>query len=197
MQETIENIYSHTIRTSSILKRAELVHLGWDTVILDPSIISEPQTYSIVWDQPTGFCFMFAAPTEAFTDLSIKSLGETDEVIEGVKSFVSYAIGHMAGNKIPSDAELVRNLSSMLVHYAGTTKVWQTANGMADGGSFVVINYRKPNTFRSSILRPFVIPADRENKNRAVSYGELERAVSTVIQSDRQNHPEWLMGALS
>ena len=196
MQKTIDGIYTQTLRTGSILKKAELEHLGWDTVILDPSIISEPQTYSIVWDQPTGFCFMFAAPTKVFTALSTKSLGEP-EVIEGVKSFVSYAIGHMAGNKIPSDAELVRNLSSMMAYYAGTTKVWQTANGMADGGSFVVINYRKPNNFRSSILRPFVIPADRENKNRAVSYAELERAVSTVIQSDRQNHPEWLMGALS
>ena len=197
MQETIENIYSHTIRTSSILKKAELEHLGWHTVIHNPAIISGPQTYCYVWDEPTGYCWMATVPADQFFKLASKSSDTPKGVIEDNKSCISYMIGRMASNKIPFDADWEKKLSAMLIFYAGSTKVWQTANGMADGGSFVVINYRKPNTFRSSILRPFVIPVDCENKNRAVSYAELERAVSTVIESDRQDHPEWLMGSLS
>lgn len=124
----------------------------------------------------------------AFVEMSLHSHNTPGEA-SAIQSSVASVAGKAAEGSPPAPLDGLtweQQLGGLLALYAGTTKTWEVAKRFADGGHFIVLNYRKAGD-QNGLLRPFamgdtggVIPAD-----------ELERAIAKVIAADRQRHPEW------
>jgi len=133
---------------------------------------------------------MSSIPVHLFADVSIKgaSLNEADTKIvrDGLQSIALRAI--KIGSDCIKGSDIEQNLGAAIALYAGTTVTLRYADGLRNGGHFIVLNYRASPDGPSGLLRPF---AAMSNQMSPMAVGELQRMLNDVMYIDRERHPEW------
>jgi hypothetical protein len=132
---------------------------------------------------------MCSAQKDNFASLSKSASLESNSRKNKIQSETCQLIGMAAKGTVQKDhADWQSMLGCAAVAYAGTTKTWELANKMRDGGHFVVIRY--PNKQAGvATLRPFYIGSNGDNT--ALDASELKDILEQVRITDKRNHPEW------
>lgn len=173
-------------KTQSIIKTTELAAGGWDAKVIDPALISSPQAFGYVWDRESKFIFMFATERALFAKVSAEISNETainkqaytDALCELIK------VASEGSNIYANWLDLI---GPSFVAYAGTTRTWDLANRMRDGGNFIVCRY-KNKMAGVATLRPLFVGSE---SNQPIEAGELAGLLESVYKTDKENHPEW------
>ena len=111
------------------------------------------------------------------------------DAIRGKLGSVIYRAATGLGPDPADEAPWEQVLASMLAAYAGTTQAWAVADGLRDGGHFIVSYYRKVGE-AVGMLRPFARSGDTHGRD-VLSVERLLGAVKSVQSMDRARHPEW------
>lgn len=186
---TPHNFTNHFVKTNAILATAVLEANGWNAQILEQNLLIGPQSFIYVWDQESNWLWMCSVQKEDFIKLS-KSASNESNVRKGqIQRTACQFIGMAASGEAKKDFEDWETmLGCSAVAYSGTTKTWELADQMLNGGHFVVIRYPNKQT-NYATLRPFYV--GENGKNTALDALELKDILDQVRDADRQHHPEW------
>lgn len=176
----------HFNKTQSIIRTAELSAGGWSAKVLDPSIISSPQSFGYIWDKESNFLWMFSAEREPFAKVSAEVSLEPKEIKQAYQDGLSELI-RVAAAGSNEYGDWVKLIGPALVGYTGTTRTWELADRMRNGGNFIVCRY-KNKMAGVSTLRPLFVGSDANTPMEAMAILEL---LDEVYETDKANHPEW------
>lgn len=186
---TPNNFNKHFVKTNAILASAVLEANGWNAQVLAQELLLGPQSFLYVWDQETNWLWMCSVQKDDFINLSKSSLNESDKDKTLIQRTTCQFIGMAASGAAQKDNEDWQSmLGCAVVAYSGTTKTWELANRMRDGGHFVVIRYPSKQKGYAT-LRPFYVGSNGDNT--ALDADELKDILDEVQTADKQNHPEW------
>jgi len=187
--KTAQHFNHHFVKTNAILTTAVLHANGWNANVLSKDLLVGPQSFVYVWDQESNWLWMCSVQKSDFMNLSESTSNEGKNYKSRIQSETCQLIGVAANGKAQKDhADWEMLLGCAAVAYAGTTRTWELANKMRDGGHFVVIRY--PNKQAGvATLRPFYIGSNGDNA--ALDASELKDILEQVRDTDKQNHPEW------
>lgn len=197
----IKRLLDNYWKTKSALSSMTLAASGWNQGTLNIERTIGPMTFLYVYDKPTGWTWMCMVPRETFLEASEKALQDFKahpDRIAAVRGGVAYLIAEVAtratvGAGTPSGAppDWEQRLGMLLTAYAASTKTYEAANAMRDGGHFVVLNYRRQGE-QEGVLRPYAL---RDTNNEIVAADVLQASISQVTGVDQQRHPEWFVAA--
>jgi hypothetical protein len=177
-------------RTKAFLTEMSFKAAGWNPVLHDAHASSEPTVYVYCYDAPTKWSWMCTVPVTSFLKTSQAGFEDTEHT-EDFRGGLSFVMANAAEGIPPAQSDELdweRQLAVLLTLYAGGTQIWQMVNRFADGGHFIVLNYRKPGS-RDGMLRPAALPPQ---PNESIISSEYFRAlVEQVMAQDRNRHPEW------
>lgn len=174
--------------TKRFLSQSILAVRGWNQASHDATITG-PVVWCYMFDLPTKWVWLCTVDLASFTQMSAYSHTHPEQAQE-VYNGVADIAGKVSQGKPPLPIENLtweQHLAALLAMYAGTTQVWERARRFADGGHFVVLNYRKPDG-QDALLRPFALKA---GLTLAIPAAQLQGAIAQVIAGDRERHPEW------
>lgn len=182
------NYSTNFVKTNAILKSAVLGGYGWEANIVNPEVLTSMLAYGYVFDHATNWLWMFSSAREAFQvvpDLiKANSTINNDAIYDSFGSLIKQASNGEL--QINEPEQWVSMLSNALLAYSGTTKTWELANKLIDGGHFVVLRYPRKNG--DGYLRPFYLSA---TGSEPLSLDKLTECISHITTVDRENHPEW------
>jgi hypothetical protein len=182
--------FSHFLKTKSILSTLEAGALGWDSKVNDSQVAAGLLVHVYVYDLPTKWVWMCAIDRDAFISMSRRGSAQNYNSLTDVRNGIASLIDGGACGKPLADVDgfnWEHQLGGLLATYAGSTKTLAMANGLCDGGHFIVLNYRAAlNT--DGLLRPFIVPIV---DNQILSVQQLNAAIDQVQVIDQQKHPEW------
>ncbi len=186
---TANHFNHHFVKTNAILTTAVLEANGWNANVLSKDLLVGPQSFVYLWDQESNWLWMCSVQKSDFINLSKSTYKENEKRKNKIQSETCQLIGMAAnGTAQKNHPDWESLLGCAAVAYAGTTRTWELANKMQDGGHFVVIRY--PNKKAGyATLRPFYIGSDGENA--ALDVSELKDLLEQVNETDKNNHPEW------
>lgn len=179
-------------KSSAIVSATCVGASGWDAQIHDAETTVAPSVLMYVWDSATGWIWVCSTTKERFADASLRASRERPAVVQAIRAKLGNSIYRAAKGQAgdPEDgAPWETVLGSMLAAYAGTTQTWKLADGLRDGGHFIVLYYRKPGDV-DGMLRPFVLPVSATGRD-VLSVQHLRDAIGSVEKMDLQRHPEW------
>lgn len=179
-------------RSSAIVSAACVGANGWNAQIHDPAATAAPSVIMYVWDSASGWIWVCSTSKKRFAETSQRASRERPKVVEAIRGKLGNTIYRAAtglGADPEDDATWENVLGSMLAAYAGTTQTWKLADGLRDGGHFIVMYYRKPGE-NDGMLRPFVLPESATGRD-VLSVDRLRSVIRSVEQMDRARHPEW------
>lgn len=185
----LAHLLASTAKTRKILTTVTLGAAGWQAGKVVPDQLIGPQVRLYVWDRPTGWAWTCSVAREDFLRIASESSGKKANW-DAIRGCVAYVVARAAGGSPPapvSSTDWETQLAVLLSAYAGSTQTWAAAGKLAEGGHFVVLNYR-PATVADGKLRPFVLGGAAEE---IVSAEEFMDRVREVEGIDLQRHPEW------
>lgn len=178
----------HFNKTQSIIRTAELSAGGWSSKILDPSIISSPQSFGYIWDKESNFIWMFSVERDQFVKVSTDVSLESKEIQAAYQDGLNELI-RVAGRGSSEYGDWEKLIGPAFVGYTGTTRTWELVNRMRDGGNFIVCRY-KNKIDGVSTIRPLYIGSENNTPLNAKAVVEL---LEDIYEMDRENHPEWFV----
>lgn len=170
---------------------AKLDVAGWDANIYAPETLGKP-VFLYVWDQPTKWVWSCAVPRAGFYEVASawatgkRTAGEVEGVRNGLGSLISGSAGQVKPVPV-GEPNWEEQLALALSAYAGTTRIFEAAGRLEDGGHFVVMHYRKGGSSEGK-LRPFVVP---DSSGTILPADELLGRIDSVLAMDKERHPEW------
>jgi hypothetical protein len=181
---------AHYLKTNNILSTMVAGASGWKAKIGSSDVNAGLMSHLYVFDLPTKWVWMCAVARDAFISMSAvgKAQGEADR--NAVRNGLATIIATVSEGKaapVIADVEWEHQLGGLLATYAGSTKVFDAADGLRDGGHFVVLNYRKTDQ-TDGLLRPVAMP---DSSNQILPVEQLNSSIDQVLAIDRQRHPEW------
>lgn len=181
-----QSFTKHFQKTNAIIKTAEMRADGWNTKIFDEKLMTSPQSFGYVWDQETNFLWMLSAERDKFAEESLSISTMSAEIKTAYQDGLSELIRVASeGSKEYGDWEVM--LSHALVGYTGTTRTWDMANRMRNGGNFIVCRYSNKKNGMASI-RPLYIASEN---NAPLNPKAILDLLADVSKIDKRNHPEW------
>lgn len=190
MSKSIAGLALDDFRKSSAIVSATCVGAsGWNAQIHDAAITAARSVLMYVWDSATGWIWVCSTTKEHFADVSRRASCEHPAAVQAIRGKLGNLIYRAATGDPDDGATWENELGSMLAAYSGTTQTWQLADGLRDGGHFIVLYYRKPGEV-DGILRPFVLPVSATGRD-VLPVESLRGAIGSVEKMDRQRHPEW------
>lgn len=181
-------------RSSAFIASACADAGGWALKIHDAEKTASRSVLVYAWDSATKWLWSCSIPCEAFAKLSGSASQQGPTQIDEIRGALGMTIWHAATGTEPGpdfQDSLENALGSLAALYAGTTRVWEVAGRLQDGGHFIVIYYRNPAR-RVGNLRPFIMPASASVRGQDIlPVNELLDLIDTVSRMDRKQHPEW------
>ena len=175
-------------KTKSFIDTLDARAKGWDS---RSQIVGIPGPFVCLYayDHPTQWTWMCRVSRDSFVEMSSSMLAKP-QLVEAVRGGVAHVLGSAAEGTPPADlngATWENQLGSLLTLYAGTTTTWNASNRFrAEGGHFIVLNYRRAGQFDGK-LRPFAM----QNCDGIIPVDQFELMVKQVITMDKTNHPDW------
>lgn len=184
----MKKLLEQTLKTRAILTTMTLTASGWSADIKDEQALAGPMIRLYVWDRPSEWCWMCAVPRDAFL-LVARASQAAPANWELYRAAVAIHLFEAARGSAAATfgADWEHQLAAALSAYAGTTQTWKAADELAEGGHFIVCNYRATLLERDGRLRPFVAPGG----DSALPADGLLEVIEQVVAIDQKRHPEW------
>jgi hypothetical protein len=176
-------------KTKTFLSDMELQAAGWRQSMHDVKTATGPRVNLYVYDLATKWVWMCTLSRTEFVRIS-QAGHDTPEEVGPVRAGLSAVICDAAEARTPAPmvgASWEQQLGGLLAMYAGSTRTWELANKFADGGHFIVLNYRQAGQ-RHGLLRPLAL---RPDADAVLPVALLQSTVEQVLTLDRERHPEW------
>lgn len=156
---------------------------GWGDILCNPEGLGTDLIFFYVYDVAADWTWMVNLSKAGFFEIVEKASSiSMDDVL-----LVSSLIGDASKSK-ELDLEKSNLIAIGLSAYFSKTQTYQKTNSAKLTSHFVVIRYQGKDPDQS-MLRPFAIPS---NQSRApIEAQEVKHAIKTVVEMDKQNHPEW------
>lgn len=179
-------------RTKSHIQTAVIGAAGWQAHIVDPETAAGPQNFLYMFDLPTKFAWMASMSRKLFLQVS-NNAGSNQCKLQDVRDGLQAVIVEMSTGKTLPPIEALsgdQQAGLALAAYAGTTNTWEQADRMANGGHFIVLNYRRSINETNGLLRPVHLA---DTGNSILPARDFFSIIGRVIETDQVNHPEWFV----
>lgn len=195
------------IRTKMFIRAAVAGAAGWDIEQPDPECAGSELVYLYVYDVATKKTVAAGIDRESFIEQSSAiahklltgesfiekpstNIAETHTQVQSIcgSVLVDFMDRDWSTASAAERLQAERQLLAAVTAYSGTTQTWHLANGLKDGGHFIVLFYRKPGA-KVGLLRPV---CQQSSTTSILPVTRLNQLLDRVQQHDKANNPSWV-----